>query len=68
MKMLKSRSGRKIMLYDNNVHRDYGRKYQKELIDSYDLAKDESFFRIFAKIMIGMVIFFGLFVGIRQIF
>lgn len=56
------------MLYDNNVHRDYGRKYQKELIDSYDLAKDESFFRIFAKIMIGMVIFFGLFVGIRQIF
>lgn len=56
------------MLYDNNVHRDYGRKYQKELIDSYDLAKDESFFRSFAKFMIYAMIFFIIFFGIRQVF
>lgn len=58
MKTFRSKTGRKVILQDVEIPKDFGGKYRRELIESYDHAREERFFVVFSKFLLMFLFLF----------
>lgn len=67
MKKVKTRSGRTVLLQTKDVPHDYGRDYQRELLNSYDMERGDRWFAVLAKVLLYCTIIFAIAHAIKLI-
>lgn len=68
MKVIKSKSGRKVLLQDHTTPTDFNGPYQRELIESYDTRRVDKVFSEITKIVVAITLTFFAIVLIKHFF